>query len=75
MKSVVSEKGQTTIPKRIRDKYGIGPHEVIEWIDEDGRVYFRKTTVKDRISAVYGILGTGRSTDEVMRELRGDHRP
>jgi AbrB family looped-hinge helix DNA binding protein len=29
----VTDKGQTTIPKELREKYGIGPGDEVIWID------------------------------------------
>ena len=36
-----------------------------------GRVVATKDIKKDRLESVYGILKLGRSTDEIMVELRG----
>jgi len=71
MKSVVSERGQVTIPKRLRDRLGIRPGQVLEFEAEDGRLVARKTDTGDPVEAIYGILGLGRSTDELIEELRG----
>lgn len=38
MKSTVTTKFQTTIPKAVRDKLGISVHDSLEWIVEKGRV-------------------------------------
>lgn len=71
MKSRVSEKGQVTIPKRLRDRLGIRPGEVLEFQEERGRLVATKQTERDPVDAVYGILGTGRRSDDLMNELRG----
>ncbi len=71
MKSVVSERGQVTIPKRLRDRLGIRPGQVLEFEAEDGRLVARKTDTGDPVEAIYGILGLGGSTDELIEELRG----
>ena len=71
MKATVSEKGQVTIPKRLRDRLGIRSGEVLEFTEERGRLVAVKAQAEDPIESVYGILETGRSTDEVMEELRG----
>lgn len=71
MKAVVSEKGQVTIPKPLRDRLGIRPGQVLEFEAEDGRLIAVKSApTGDPVSRVYGILGRGRSTDEFMRLLR-----
>jgi AbrB family looped-hinge helix DNA binding protein len=33
--SRVTDKGQTTIPKSLREKYGIGPGDEVRWVDTD----------------------------------------
>lgn len=70
-KATVSEKGQVTIPKAIRDRLGIGPGVVIEFEEEGGRLMARKVQVGDPVEAVYGILRLRRSTDDLLNELRG----
>lgn len=71
MKSVVSEKGQVTIPKPLRDRLGIRSGEVLDFEEEGGRLVARKTSAAERVDAVYGIVKLGRSTDEIIEELRG----
>ena len=69
---MISEKGQTTIPKRIRERFGICPGEVIEWVEDGGRLWVRKTTARDRIAALRGILSDiGITTDEYLEASRG----
>ncbi len=38
MKAKVAERGQVTIPKRLRDKLGIAPGTVLEFQDQDGKL-------------------------------------
>ena len=71
MKSVVSEKGQVTIPKRLRDRLGIGPGVVLEFREEAGTLVAAKVSGEDAVASVYGILDVGRPVDEVVDELRG----
>ncbi len=72
MKSVVSEKGQVTIPKPLRDRLGIRPGEVLDFEEEEGRLVARKSPPDDPIAAVYGILKLDTTTDELITELRGE---
>ena len=72
MKSVVSEKGQVTIPKRLRDRLGIRAGEVLDFEEEEeGRLVARKASTVDPVDAVYGVLALGASTDEILDQLRG----
>lgn len=72
MKAVLSEKGQITIPKRLRDRLGLRPGSVLEFDEEQGRLVARKVTTGDELEALYGSLDLGKSTDELIAELRGE---
>jgi AbrB family looped-hinge helix DNA binding protein len=71
-RSVVSEKGQVTIPKRLRDRLGIRPGQALEFTEERGRLVATKARAEDPVASVYGVLELGRSTDEIVADLRGD---
>ncbi len=72
MRAIVSEKGQVTIPKPLRDRLGIRSGEVLEFTEDQGRlVAVKAPQAQDPIGSVYGILKTGRRTDDVIEELRG----
>jgi AbrB family looped-hinge helix DNA binding protein len=71
MRSTVSEKGQVTIPKVLRERLGIRPGQVLEFEEEAGRLVGRKVTVRDPVDAVWGTLKLDRSVDELIEELRG----
>ena len=71
MKTIVSEKGQVTIPKRLRERLGIGPGTVLDFTEERGRLVAVKEATSDPVDALYGVLRTGKTTDELIEELRG----
>ncbi len=71
MKTTVSEKGQITIPKPLREHLGIRAGQVLEFREERGRLVAAKAGVEDPVGAVYGILTLGRSTDAILASLRG----
>lgn len=76
MKATVSEKGQVTIPKPLRIRLGIRRGQVLEVREDRGRLVMSKQkTSRDAIDELYGILKLGRSTDEIMEELRGREKP
>jgi antitoxin PrlF len=72
MKATVSEKGQVTVPKPLRDRLDIRPGDELDFTAEDGRLVALKATSEDSIDAVYGSVALGRGTDEIIRNLRGD---
>lgn len=71
MRATVSEKGQVTIPKALRDRLGIRPGQVLEFSDDRGRLIAVKAADRDPIDAVYGILKLDRPVDELIDEMRG----
>ncbi|MBA3630485.1 MAG: AbrB/MazE/SpoVT family DNA-binding domain-containing protein [Actinobacteria bacterium] len=75
MKSRVSEKGQITIPKRLRDRLGIRPGTDLDWQEQQGRLIATKVSARDPVDAVYGVLKLNRPTDELLAELRGGDGP
>jgi antitoxin PrlF len=71
MNAKVSEKGQVTIPKRLRDRLGIRPGEVLDFEAEGGRLIARKTDSQDPVDALYGTLALPARPDALLDELRG----
>ncbi len=71
MKAIVSEKGQVTIPKPLRDLLGLRPGQVLEFESKNGLLIGRKMTGRRRpVDKVFGILGIGDVDAEVDR-MRG----
>jgi AbrB family looped-hinge helix DNA binding protein len=71
MLSTVSEKGQITVPKRLRERLGIRPGDQLELIEDAGRLVVTKAVAGDPVDAAYGILSLDTGTDEAIRRLRG----
>jgi len=71
MKAVLSEKGQVTIPKPLRERLGLRPGQVLDFSEDRGRLVAAKRSPEDPIERVYGVLKTGRGTDAALRRLRG----
>jgi len=72
MKAKVAERGQVTIPKVLRDRLGIRPGTILEFKEDNGKIVAVKAVTMDTIDQLYGTLGSGRRTDEIMLELRGN---
>jgi AbrB family looped-hinge helix DNA binding protein len=72
MRTTVSEKGQITIPKRLRDRLGLRPGTVLEFEEANGRLVGRKLVAADHLDDLYGILPLPPGgTDAFIREIRG----
>lgn len=71
MKSTVSEKGQVTIPKRLRDRLGIGAGEILDFREEHGQLIATKASRRDPVDAVFGIIDLPGGTDVAINDLRG----
>jgi AbrB family looped-hinge helix DNA binding protein len=72
----ITEKGQVTIPKQLRDELGIGAGtEVVFELVEDG-IVIRKSAASARGSLLAERLkgrgDVGLTTDEIMALTRGD---
>ena len=70
MKAKVAERGQVTIPKALRKKLGLAPGTILDFEADDGRLVAVKVQPRGPVDAVFGTLGQGRSTDDLMSELR-----
>ena len=75
MKAKVAERGQVTIPKTLRRKLGLVPGTILDFEVDGGRLVAAKLQPQGPVEAVFGSLGRGRSTDELVGKLRGqrDH--
>jgi AbrB family looped-hinge helix DNA binding protein len=70
MKSVVSEKGQVTIPKPLRDRLGLRPGTELEFVEEHGHLVGRRIVKSDAFSALIGLLPPT-DVDAALTEMRG----
>ncbi len=71
MKTVVSERGQITIPKRLRDRLGLRQGTVLDFEEANGRLIGRKLGPADALDELIGIIELPGGTDALIRELRG----
>ncbi len=85
---LMTSKGQILIPKTIRDAAGLVPGKPFKVsLNEDGQVVvaplgfgpddaeLRVQQMRKGLKALRGKYSTGRGTDAIMRELRGDWEP
>ena len=73
----ISERGQITIPKHLRDRFGMNHNVEVEITPtEQGLLIQKRTAAEHPVERVYGILGSGGlgdgvSVDDYIEEIRG----
>ena len=73
----ISERGQITIPKPLRERFGMNHNvEVDITPTEHGLLIRKRTAAEHPVDRVYGILGRGAlgddvSIDDYIDEIRG----
>ena len=75
MNAVLSEKGQVTIPKPVREKLGLLPGAVLEFAAENGKLVGRKKVSHDVFKKWRGrgSLPKGLSVDDYQGLTRDAH--
>lgn len=77
MTTIISEKGQITIPKKLRDNLGLAPGVVIDFEISEGKLVGKKVSGQ---SSLLRWLGKGKmpggekssvSTEEYLKAIRG----
>ncbi len=73
----ISERGQITIPKDLRERFGMHHNVEVEATPAEGGVLIRKRVAGqhpvDRVVGILGknALGKGVSVDDYIEEIRG----
>jgi antitoxin PrlF len=67
----VTQKGQVTIPKDIRDKLGIKPGSSVRFKVIEGKCVVEKEVKANKIDKWVGYLKGEKRTDELIEEIRG----
>lgn len=72
MNSILSEKGQITIPKRLREDLGLVPGTVLDFFEENGCLVARRVEGEAPIRnwRGRGRLPKGKSVDAYIRNAR-----
>jgi bifunctional DNA-binding transcriptional regulator/antitoxin component of YhaV-PrlF toxin-antitoxin module len=68
----ISDRGQVTIPKSFRNRFGLNKDVEIEFVPTvEGLLIQKRTRKKHPVDAVLGILNRPSSTDQYLEEVRG----
>ena len=68
----ISTRGQVTIPKALRDAFGMKPNvDVMITPAQDGLLIQKRTAAKHPVDRIYGILAGGGRTNDYIEKIRG----
>ncbi len=67
----VTQKGQVTIPKMIRERFGLRPGTEVRFVEKNHWVVLEKGARADAWDRYRGFLKMKRNTNQIFRELRG----
>ena len=68
----VSERGQITIPKTLRDRFGMNHNVEVEiTATEQGLLIRKRAAVEHPVDRISGILDGAFDVDEYIEEIRG----
>lgn len=68
----ISERGQITIPKSLRDRFGMNHNVEVEiTATTKGLLIHKRTAAEHPVERVYAILGSGGNTDDYLEDIRG----
>lgn len=72
--SVISERGQITLPKELRDRLGLRPGMMVTFVPSArGILIQRASPPEDQhpIQEAFGVLKDGIRTDDYLHQIRG----
>ena len=72
MNAIISEKGQVTIPKKLRQRLGLSMGVVLDFQEENGQLVAKKVIQGDPFEAWKGrgALPLGKSGDDYLKQIR-----
>lgn len=75
MNAIVSEKGQVTIPKELREQLGLKAGVVLEFENRDGKLIASKKLNEDVFEkwCGRGKLPNGKNIDQYLKIIRHGH--
>lgn len=70
----IGERGQVTIPKELRDRYGLQKDVDVDFVDDGSGIRIvKRSEGAERVDRISGIikLKHAKSVDEYIEEIRG----
>lgn len=70
--SVITERGQITLPKELRDRLGLKPGTTVQFKATGKGILIQKGSREGNpFQEVFGIIHDRQSTDDYLRKVRG----
>ena len=69
--SKVGERGQVTIPKELRTRYGVKPGQEVVFVEHDEGLLIRKVSKEDPLHALLGSVRRKMDVDQYIEDARG----
>ncbi|MBI4238966.1 MAG: AbrB/MazE/SpoVT family DNA-binding domain-containing protein [Deltaproteobacteria bacterium] len=70
--SVITSRGQITVPKRLRDRFGLRPGMRVRFAaSRQGVLVQKEERAKSVLRRAYGVVRDGVATDAYLRTIRG----
>ena len=68
----LTQKGQITIPKKFRDKFGLRTHVEIDFIEQSNKlILIKRSSSSHPLDRLVGIVKNPRESDLIVEKLRG----
>lgn len=68
----ILERGQVTIPKKLRERYGITPNTELEFVPRpEGLLLVKRGKGRSPFREVFGLLKQKARTDTLIEAMRG----
>ncbi len=71
LESVISERGQITLPKELRDHLGLKPGTVVAFVPSDQGILIKRSSSSSSLREVFGVVKDKIPTDDYLRQIRG----
>jgi antitoxin PrlF len=69
--ATMTTKGQVTFPKELRDRLGLRQGDVVEFIEENGKIYVRRAQSADNPFLKWAQTEGEAAPTDWLRDLRG----
>jgi len=71
MKSKMTERGQITVPKALRERLGLREGDELEFEEQEGTILLRRIHVTDPMRGLLGMLKNPVDVDGYLSQTRG----